>query len=147
MKNLLLILVTVIAFNSNAQPEFVSRVYDAQQLEKQSMTLISGLKKALKPTLWRGGPDDVMIMEEGGLDIPMMEFGFAQVTDTSASYYDYTRAETSFYVHMIMFDKSESDRVKAFCKEFLDDVFEPIIYFETATTMSCMIHRFRNGAE
>ena len=134
MKYLLLLLLSVFSFTSNAQ--FVTQVYDAQKAAMNGEQMAGSLMLEMKKVGWAISIEEIYIMPEGKLNIPMIEIYFG-VRDTTNTEFTTFSPENSIPVVMYMFDKSEKDRVKVFFEEMVEPE-QPIVYFETTGTFSCM---------
>ncbi len=134
MKYLLLLFLSVFSFTSNAQ--FVTGAYDAQKMVMNAENLVNTLIKDLKQVHWQVSFEEIYIMPEGGLNIPMIELYFTPLNDTSDPENN-AIVEDSYWIVMYMFDKSEEEKVRAFFVEHSEPELD-LIFFETAGTFSCM---------
>ncbi len=109
----LLLIGMAIALHAQTSAQFVSKHYEAQQLQLQAGLLFEQLQKDLREDGWR--PDvDLYILKEGGVNIPVIEINIAGQPDTVKQKGGAVHVNYRNYVTMWMFDKPVDKKLKDF---------------------------------
>lgn len=116
-----------------ASAQFVSKHYEAQELQIQAGLLFESLQKDLSGD-WRADVD-LYLFKEGGFNVPVLEIALFGQPNTAKEGGSIQNTHKN-YVTMWMFDRTENKKLRA----FLSSLYKEEDWMEFTETKNCLVY-------